>query len=255
MPSVLLFDLDGTLMDTAPEIADALGDTLARLGLPPVDEARVRGWIGDGARALLGKALCDAGVLSTPSPAAPHPAGNTAADAAGAARRDLTAGRGGDAALLAQAWRGFAVDYALRCGSRSRLFPGAAALLARCRERGLRLAVLTNKEGRFAHQLLVRHGIAEAFDLVVAGDSLPVRKPDPAVVHHALQAFDAEPDQALLIGDSVTDVRTARAAGIGVWLVRHGYPGGEPAGADAPDRWLDHFDAVEPEACARVAIA
>ena len=216
MLRVILFDLDGTLMDTAPEIADAVNDSLHRLGYAPADEARVRGWIGDGARALLGKALAHAGA---------------------------------PASAAAAAWPAFADAYEKRCGTRSRVHDGVRPLLARLRQQGLKCVLLTNKEGAFAQRLLALHGLAGAVDLLVAGDTLAVKKPDPAVVNHALALLGAAPDEALLVGDSVTDVRTARAAGVPVWLVRHGYPAGDLAGADAPDGFIEHFDHFLPLGC------
>lgn len=209
MIRVVLFDLDGTLMETAPDIADALNDTLRRAGHRAVDDALVRSWIGDGARALLAKAMAHAG-----APA--H-----AADAA---------------------WAGFAGDYAQRCGARSSLHAGVRPMLRRLQQQGLRLAVLTNKEAAFTHKLLARHDIASEFELVVAGDTLAVKKPHPGVVAHALQALDVQPDEALLVGDSATDVRTARAAGIAVQLVRHGYAQGELQGEDRPDAFIEDFE-------------
>ncbi|MBL8351442.1 MAG: HAD-IA family hydrolase [Burkholderiaceae bacterium] len=220
MLRVILFDLDGTLMDTAPEIADALNETLMRLGHAPVDEALVRDWIGDGARALLGKALAHAGAPDE----------------------------------VDRAWPGFAQDYERRVGTRSVVHEGVRAMLQRLRQRGLRLVLLTNKEAAFAHRLLALQDLSADFDLIVAGDSLPVKKPHPGVVIHALEALHAEPHEALLVGDSVTDVRTARAAGVGAWLVRHGYPQGELAGDDAPDGFIEHFDRFDPPAAGRVAI-
>jgi phosphoglycolate phosphatase len=145
-----------------------------------------------------------------------------------------------------QVWAGFAHDYAEHCGQRSRLHDGVRALLRRLRARGLRTVLLTNKEAAFARRLLAGHGLLADFDLLVAGDTLAVKKPHPAVVAHALAALQAAPDEALLVGDSVTDVRTARAAGIAVQLVRHGYPGADLAGAEAPDGWIAHFDGFLP---------
>jgi phosphoglycolate phosphatase len=103
------------------------------------------------------------------------------------------------------------------------------------------VGLVTNKEAAFAHRLLVRHDLNACFDLMVCGDTLPVRKPDPAMLLHALQALQCEPGDALYVGDSAIDVRTARAAGVAVWAVTHGY-GGPLRGADAPDREVESFD-------------
>lgn len=211
MVTTVLFDLDGTLVDTAPELADALNATLREQGLATVDEALVRSWIGDGARALLGKAL-----------------------------RHLNA----PPELDAPAWDAFALHYAQACGTRSHVHDGVRGMLDRLRQAGCRLAVLTNKESGFAHRVLAAHDLSSAFELIVAGDTLKVRKPDPAVVQHALQALDATAEEAVLIGDSVLDVRCARAAGIRVWVVRHGYPAGALTGENQPDALIDHFDQV-----------
>lgn len=213
MLRVILYDLDGTLMETAPEIADAINDTLRRRGHAPAPQALVRGWIGDGARALLAKALAHAGE---------------------------------PASAVDGAWPGFSNDYAERCGTNSLVHDGVRPMLQRLRQRGLHQVLLTNKEAVFAQRLLVRHQLLADFDLVVAGDTLPVKKPHPGVVQHALQALEAQPDEALLVGDSTTDVRTARAAGVAVHLVRHGYPQGSLSGADAPDAFIEHFDQFNP---------
>lgn len=220
MLRVILFDLDGTLMETAPEIADAVNDTLRRRGHAPAPADLVRSWIGDGAQALLAKALAHAG----------EPAG-----------------------AVNGAWPGFASDYAQRCGSNSLVHAGVRPMLQRLRAQGLQQVLLTNKEDAFTQRLLARHQLLAEFDLIVAGDTLPVKKPHPGVVHHALAALQARPDQALLVGDSATDVRTARAAGIAVQLVRHGYPQGGLTGDDAPDAFIDHFDQFNPLLGTRVA--
>lgn len=208
----LLFDLDGTLIDTAPEIAEALNRTLAWLGRAPATAAQVRGWIGDGARALVDKAL-----------------GAPASDAV---------------------WAHFSYEYADCCGTTSQLYPGTLDMLERLHARGVQLVVLTNKEAAFAHRLLAAHGITGCFDLLVAGDSLPFKKPDPRVVAHALDALQVAADEAAFVGDSVTDVRTARAAGLRAWTVRHGYPAGQFVGDDLPDAFIDSFESFDPLAVA-----
>ncbi len=221
MLRVILYDLDGTLMETAPEIADAVNDTLRRRGHPQAPDALVRSWIGDGARALLGKALAHAGE---------------------------------PASAVEAAWPAFSTDYAARCGTNSLVHDGVRPMLQRLRDQGLQQVLLTNKESAFAQRLLVRHQLLSDFDLIVAGDTLAVKKPHPGVVLHALAALQARPDEALLVGDSTTDVRTARAAGIAVQLVRHGYPQGSLTGDDAPDAFISHFDQFDPLAATQVAI-
>lgn len=208
----VLFDLDGTLIDTAPELAAAVNLALRREGLDAVAPQQVRAWIGDGTRALLARAL----------------------RAAGAPQDDLDA-------RVQSLWPGFEYDYAQACGQQSTLYPGVRRMLERLHGAGIGVGLVTNKESGFAHRLLVRHDLNACFDLLVCGDTLPVRKPDPAMLTHALHALQCEPAQALYVGDSAIDVRTARAAGVAVWAVTHGY-GGPLRGADAPDRFIEGFD-------------
>lgn len=222
MVSCVMFDFDGTLVDTAPEMADAVNDTMRRLGRPEFSEAQVRGWIGHGARETLAKALTAAGV------------GATAVDAH---------------------WPQFKHDYLERCGTRSTPYPGVVPMLERLRGAGVSLALMTNKESAFAHRVLVKHGLSTYFDAIVAGDTLPVKKPHPDTVRHALESLGARAEDTLYIGDSAVDVRTARAAGVEVWLVRHGYADALLEGADAPDRWIDDFDQIELRDSDRVTIA
>jgi phosphoglycolate phosphatase len=215
MHDAVLFDLDGTLIDTAPEIADAVNMTLRRLSLPQASRAQVRDWIGDGTRALLTKALAASGVAAASVPT-----------------------------TLQRAWPGFELDYQECCGTSSLPYPGALRMLHRLREANVRCALVTNKEAAFSHRLLVRHELTDLFDVLVCGDTLSVRKPDPAMAIHALDALGALGDRALFIGDSVVDVRTARAAGLPVWAMRHGYGLAGMTGNDEPDRFITHFDEV-----------
>ena len=208
----ILFDLDGTLIDTAPDLAAALNLALRRAGLSGATHEQVRGWIGDGTRASLAKAVRAAGVTGE-----------------------------WVEAQVAALWPGFEFDYAQACGEHGRIYPGVRRMLERLTGAGIQVGLVTNKEAVFAHRLLVRHDLNACFDLMVCGDTLPVRKPDPSMLLHALEALQCSADEALYVGDSAVDVRTARAAGVAVWTVTHGY-GGPLRGADAPDRLVENFD-------------
>ena len=207
----VLFDLDGTLVDTAPEIADAVNDTLRRLKRKPVPEALVRGWLGEGTPTTLARALAHAGVPEQ---------------------------------QLAQVWPSFEHDYLERCGTRSVVYPQVHATLQRLAAMGVPMGLLTNKEAAFAHRVLVLHGLTEFFDVMVTGDTLGVRKPDPAMVRHALSALGVDAESSLLVGDSAVDVRTARNAGVAIWAVRHGYASEPLEGELRPDRFVDRFEEI-----------
>lgn len=217
-PALILFDLDGTLVETAPEIADAVNDTLHDFGWPGVDEAQVARWIGHGTGALLVQAVARA-------------SGRTPE----AVRAD-----GRHAAVVAR----YDGHYARRCGMRSRPYPHVRATLSALRARGTKLAVVTNKETRYTERLLAVHGLRPAFDRIVCGDTGPTRKPDPAGVLECLRGFGVEPAHALFVGDSSIDAETARRAGIAVWLLPYGYNLGEPVADCAPDRLIDDLRAL-----------
>ena len=214
-PALVAFDLDGTLIDTAPEIGDAVNDTLTRLGLAAMLPDRVIGWIGHGTRELLIQAM--------------------------AAARRVDAARVRPSRELAEAYAQFEHDYLLRCGTRSRPYDGAVALLQALRAQGVRTCVVTNKETRFTERVLAAHGLGAWLDRVVCGDTLPTRKPDPAGLLGCLSAFGIDPARALFVGDSSIDAATARAAGVPVWLLTHGYNMGRPVSDSAPDAVFDGF--------------
>lgn len=207
---LVMFDLDGTLIETAPEIADAVNDTLRRFDLPKVSQQQVSDWIGLGTRELLLQAL----------------AFSRKTDEA-AARADASF------ALVAAE---FDKHYQSRCGSRSQLYPQVRETLSVLRERGVKLALVTNKEGRYTATVLNVHHLTPLFDRVVSGDSLPSKKPDPAGIQSCLAAFDVPRHRALFVGDSSIDVATARNAGVTVWALPYGYNMGQPIQACAPDR-------------------
>ena len=207
---LVMFDLDGTLVETAPEILDAVNDALRRFGLPEVHQQQVDHWIGHGTLELLVKALAqvtgvDAAVVRT-------------------------------SALLGQIVPVYNLAYDARCGTRSTLYPRVRDTLLALREQGVKLAVVTNKEARYTRVVLDAHELSGLFDLVISGDTFAAKKPDPMGVAHVLARFGVTPERALFVGDSSIDAATARAAGVQVWLLPYGYNMGQPVAGCAPDR-------------------
>ncbi|WP_353094970.1 HAD-IA family hydrolase [Methylibium sp.] len=213
-----MFDLDGTLVATAGEIGDAVNDTLVRFDLPAVSQVQVERWIGHGTRELLIQALAAAG--------------KTGVDVV----------RASSALPLIAAE--FDRHYQRRCGTRSQLYPQVRETLTALRERGVKLAVVTNKEGRYTTTVMDAHRLAPLFHRVVSGDSLPTKKPDPAGIHSCLAQFQVPPERALFVGDSSIDVATARNAGVRVWALPYGYNMGAPITACAPDRVISDLSSL-----------
>lgn len=198
---VVVFDLDGTLADTGPDLAAALNHALARLGRPLVPPDQVRHLVGHGGRALL--------------------------------RGDLARSGGADEALVEQGFCFFGGHYAANICAGTTAYPGLEPALDALRARGVRTAICTNKPERLTHLLSEALGWAGRFDAVVGGDTLPVRKPDPAPLHAAIAR--AGGGRAAFVGDSAVDADTARAAGVPFVAADFGFsePGGALLGADA----------------------
>ncbi len=207
---LILFDLDGTLIETAPEICDAVNDTLRQFRLPEVTQQQVNDWIGHGTRTLLIQALAFVGATT------------------------VDAVRQSDS--LTQIASAFDQHYLRRCGTRSHLYPQVREVLQALRMQGVKLAVVTNKESRYTATVLDAHQLTPVFDRVVSGDTLAAKKPDPAGINSCLAQFQVERGRALFVGDSSIDVATARNAGVTVWALPYGYNMGEPIEACAPDR-------------------
>lgn len=215
---LFLFDLDGTLVETGPEIRDAVNGTLQSLQLPSASLEAVAAWIGHGTDWLLLQALAQA------------------------SGRPLETVRG--SSLWSAAQPLFAMEYERRCGTTSRLYPHAREVLHRLGELGVRRALVTNKEQRFAQLVLRRHGLHSLLDRIVCGDTLPTRKPDPAGVRDCLRFFGVQPARAVFVGDSSIDVATARNARVPAWMLTYGYNMGEPIAASRPDRLLHSLDGI-----------
>ncbi len=208
-PKALLFDLDGTLVDSAPDIATALDATLLQLQLPPAGEPAVRMWIGSGAAMLLRRALANAtGCTPELVPAALFQAGLDA----------------------------FFDHYQAGCCGATAAYPGVAPALQGLQARGIGMACVTNKPIRFTTPLLRYLELEDFFSVVLGGDSLAQKKPDPAPLRVAAERLGLPLGACLMVGDSATDVSAARNAGIGVIAVSYGYSRGVEAaqlGADA----------------------
>ncbi|ANG61820.1 phosphoglycolate phosphatase, bacterial [Marinobacterium aestuarii] len=216
-PALVLFDLDGTLVDSVPDLALAIDRMLAALELEPAGVARVRDWVGNGAPTLVRRALH--GQLDI-------------ADAT------LPVGR------FEQAYELFLQFYGESTAALSALYPGVSECLDGLRARGIRLGVATNKPMRFTGDMLQGLGIDGYFDVVIGGDSLPSCKPDPAMLLSAIEQCGATPATTLMVGDSSNDIRAARAAGCKVVGVPYGYNHGEPIEASAPDLIVARLDAL-----------
>ena len=216
----VIFDLDGTLLDSAPDLAFAANRMLAALGMPQRDPALLATFIGKGIPRLVERALAGSldGVV--------------------------------DPALMARALPVYERYYGEESGRRTTVYPGVAEGLRMLAAERVPLACVTNKSERFTHALLSDTGLAGFFAVVVGGDTLPRKKPDPLPFLHACGRLGVAAAEALVVGDSRNDVAGARAAGCHVMCVPYGYNEGEPVTA------LDS-DAIVPSLveAARIVIA
>ena len=200
---LLAVDLDGTLVDSAPDIAHCLGSALEAVGYARPGEARTRVWIGDGLATLISRALAHAGQTETAVPGSP-----TFATAEARHRAALDA---------------FLACYGNNLFARSRLYPDALATLDALRSRGVRLCCITNKRYSFSEQLLAQAGVLDRFELLLGGDSLAEKKPSPLPLSVAAEKLGVPVTAATLVGDSHQDLRAARGAGYAFVLASYGY--------------------------------
>ena len=206
----VVFDLDGTLVDTAPDLIETLNVVFAREGLPAVDYATARNMIGGGARKMI-----ESGLQFEGRPSSPGTVDRMFAD--------------------------FIEYYAAHVADRSRPFPGLDAALDRLAARGCRFAVCTNKLEGLSRLLLEALGLTRRFEAICGQDTFGIQKPDPAILRRTIQAAGGELQRAIMVGDSGTDIATARAAGIPVVAVDFGYSE-TPIAELGADRLISHFD-------------
>lgn len=216
VPRLLMFDLDGTLLDSVPDLAAAVDSMLLALGRAPAGIECVRTWIGNGARVLVRRAL--AGSLE-------H--------------------AGLDEALVEQGLALFMQAYA---GSHelTRVYPGVRPTLDWFKAQGIPMAIITNKQERFVGPLLDEKGLGGFFQWIIGGDTLAQQKPDPAALLRVMQLAGVSPSQALFVGDSRNDVLAARAAGVKCVALSYGYNHGRPISEECPERVIDDLRALLP---------
>lgn len=205
----IVFDLDGTLIDTAPDLVDTLNSTLAQNGLPTVPFGTARSLIGGGARGMIERALA-------------------------------AAERGSAAADVDRLYGPFVAHYAEHIADRSRPFPELEPTLDRLAAAGHRLAVCTNKLEWLSKRLLDALGLSARFAAICGQDTFGMQKPDPQVFHATVMRAGGEPGRAIMVGDSITDIRTARAAKVPIIGVDFGYTD-VPMASLGPDRLISAY--------------
>lgn len=209
LPRLAMFDLDGTLVDSVPDLAAAVDRVLVQLGRAPAGRERVRLWVGNGARVLVRRAL------------------------AGGLDHD-----GVDEALAAEALELFMAAYADN-HVLTDVYPGVVETLDHLRAAGVALALITNKPARFLPELLADKGLDGYFQWLVGGDTLPQQKPDPAALFWVMAQAGVSAGEALFVGDSRNDVRAARAANVTCVALSYGYNHGEPIALENPAMVVD----------------
>lgn len=202
---MILIDVDGTLVDSVPDLAFCVDEMMRHLGREPWGESRVRDWVGNGVERLVRRALIG--------------------------RLDGEP----DEAEFRRAYPVFLELYAENTSKRSLLYPGVMEGLDYLRASAYALGCVTNKAEQFTIPLLRDLGIHDYFSIVICGDTLEHKKPHPAPLLHAAEFFKVEPARSLMVGDSISDVRAARAAGFQIACLPYGYNHGEDIRVAEPD--------------------
>ena len=207
-----MFDLDGTLVDSVPDLAFAVDAMLSDLGMPIAGLDRVSNWVGNGAAMLVKRALSQQMIpVEIEEP------------------------------LYQEASSLFFTHYQQVNGRKSVLYPKVAETLTQIRKAFPYMALITNKPEQFTQALLDYHHIP-GFDLVVCGDTLTNRKPHPEPVLHCMNTFGCTTEESVMVGDSVSDIKAAQAANVPIICVNYGYNQGEDLSAYRPNRLIEHFE-------------
>ena len=216
-PEMILIDVDGTLVDSVPDLAFCVDEMMRQIGREPWGETRVRDWVGNGVERLVRRALV--GKLD---------------------------GEPEDQEFE-KAYPIFLDLYADNTSKRSLLYPGVREGLDYLKAAGYALGCVTNKAAQFTIPLLKDLGVYDDFSIVVSGDTLEHKKPHPAPLLHAAEFFKVDPANALMVGDSISDVKAARAAGFSIACVPYGYNHGEDIRVAKPDLVIETIAALRNE--------
>lgn len=216
-PEMILIDVDGTMVDSVPDLAFCVDEMMRRLGREPWGETRVRNWVGNGVERLVRRALV--GQLDGEP----------------------------DDSDYERAYPVFIELYAKNTSKRSCLYPGVEEGLDYLKAAGYALGCVTNKAEQFTVPLLKDLGVHDYFGIVVSGDTLEQKKPHPAPLLHAAKFFNVEPAAALMVGDSISDVKAARAAGFAIACVPYGYNHGEDIRVARPDLVIETLAGLRSE--------
>lgn len=215
LPQLVIFDLDGTLVDSVPDICVAIDRMLLGRGHIPAGENNVRNWVGNGATTLVKRALRHAGENWEP-----------------------------DHEEFKAAFSAYQQYYKEKVCEHSSVYAGVIPALNALKAEAVPMAVVTNKGKSIAEPLLKEIGLAPYFQMVLGGDCMPRRKPHPDALLHVAEVLGAAPENCLMVGDSKNDVGAARAAGFKVVCYKHGYNYGEDIALVAPDRVFDRMDEI-----------
>jgi phosphoglycolate phosphatase len=214
-PKMVLIDVDGTLVDSVPDLAWCVDEMMRQLELPERGESSVRHWVGNGVPRLVERALMN-DLDGTP-----------------------------DQALFDKAYPIFLDLYADNTSKRSVLYDGVKEGLEYLQSAGYRLGCVTNKASQFTVPLLKTLGLYDLFEVVISGDTLPKKKPDPLPLLHAAEKLGVTPAESLMLGDSMSDVKAARAAGFRIVCMTYGYNHGEDIRDSNPDAVIDSMAELE----------
>jgi phosphoglycolate phosphatase len=214
-PEMILIDVDGTLVDSVPDLAFCVDEMMKHLNMPTHGEAKVRHWVGNGVERLTRRALI--GQLDGEP----------------------------DDVLFDRAYPVFLELYAENTSKRSCLYPGVIEGLDYLQNQGYKLGCVTNKASQFTLPLLEDLGVKDRFEIIVCGDTLPEKKPHPMPLLHAAEFFGIKPEKALMLGDSMSDVKAARAAGFQIICMSYGYNHGVDIHDSNPDAVIDSMAELE----------